>query len=314
MDIKDQKIGEGNRVVSNFLEFSYDTFSYKLFVPSGYKEGNAVPLMVMLHGCNQTPDDFALGTKMNKLAEKETFLVLYPAMNYLFNVEGCWNWFLEENQHRQAGEPEIIAGMIEEVKNNYSVDARRVYVAGLSAGGAMASIMGATYPDLFSGIALCSGLEYGAVDDAIMAVPDAFHAMSNGGQDPYECGVKAFREMGERRRKMPVIVFHGICDTTVHPINAIQVITQWAQTNYLVEGGKGQVNVRAAKVQAGIINGRSFMQQVYHDKNGSPLMELWLIDGMSHAWSGGDQEGSFTDPLGPDATAILWDFFKRNTS
>ena len=306
-----------------FLEYAYEGFNYKVFVPSGYQPAKGVPLMVMLHGCGQTPDDFAVGTKMNDLAEQETFIVLYPAMNYIFNplnptaefnVAGCWNWFLDNNQHRQGGEPQIISGMIQEVKDNYTIDSDKVYVAGFSAGGAMATILGVTYPDLFRGIGVCSGLAYDAVDVFLPTDPAAEAAQSvmfQGTSDAYQCGRNAYEEMGSLKRKMPVIVFHGICDTIVHPINGEQVMTQWAETNFLVEGGTGNVDDTPALVKADIVNGRSYTQHVYHDKSGSPLMELWMVDKLGHQWSGGDASGSFTDALGPDASSIIWSFFTR---
>jgi poly(hydroxyalkanoate) depolymerase family esterase len=306
--------------MSSFLEYTHAGYKYKLYVPSRYIEGNDVPLMVMLHGCKQDPDDFATGTKMNHLAEQENFIVIYPEMNRLFNpfnlaqfnLDGCWNWFLDYNQHRQGGQPEIIKGIIDDVKKNYSIDSNKVYATGLSAGAAMASILGVTYPDVFSGIGICSGLPYDAVDVCIPADPTAKSArdvMIQGTSDPYECGNKAYDEMGNFKRKMPVIVFHGICDTTVHPINGQQVIIQWAQTNFLVEGGKGKVDVKPVFQKTGISNGRSYTQHVYNDKDRFSLMELWMIDRMGHQWSGGSPNGSYTDPLGPDASSIIWRFF-----
>jgi poly(hydroxyalkanoate) depolymerase family esterase len=305
-----------------FSKHTYGEFEYKLYVPSGYKTGNSVPLMVMLHGCKQDPDDFAAGTKMNDLAEQETFIVLYPAMNHLFNPfnpfnsnpDGCWNWFLDYNQHRREGHPKIIKGMIDDIKNKYNIDSSKVYAAGLSAGAAMTSILGVTYPDVFSGIAICAGLPYDAVDVYLLADPmaqAAKYVMLQGTLDPYKCGNTAFEEMGECKKKMPVIVFHGICDTIVHPINGQQIIIQWAQTHFLIEGGKGKTEAAPSSVKADIMNGRSYTRHVYNDKNGSSLMELWMIDRMGHTWPGGSPAGSYTDPLGPDATTILWGFFKK---
>ncbi|WP_408010330.1 alpha/beta hydrolase family esterase [Pseudalkalibacillus sp. A8] len=313
----------GCDVMSSFSECTYKGYKYKLYVPSRYKVGNDVPLMVMLHGCKQDPNDFAAETKMNDLAEQENFIVLYPKMNRSFNpfnpaqfnLDGCWNWFLDYNQHRQGGQPQIIKGIIDDVKKNYSIETNKVYAAGLSAGAAMVSILGATYPDVFSGIGICSGLPYDAIDVFIPTDPTAQKAkdvMIKGTSDPYECGKMAYEEMGNFKRKMPVIVFHGICDTTVHPINGQQVIIQWAQTNFLVEGGKGKADVTPAFLKAGIVNGKSYTQHVYNDKDGFSLIELWMIDRMGHTWSGGSPDGSYSDPLGPDASSIIWDFLTRH--
>ncbi|HJV46418.1 MAG TPA: PHB depolymerase family esterase [Bacillota bacterium] len=306
-----------------FLEFNYEGdyspegivgFSYKLYIPSGYKKGTKTPLLVMIHGCDQTPDVFAAGTRMNELAEKENFIVLYPAHPIqveLGNPDGCWLWFYDQNLHRgKGGEPDIIVGMIHEVKKKYSIDSNRIYAAGLSSGAAMTVNLGVTYPDIFCGIGICSGLEYHAAD--MQELDNPLIAMDKGGLDPYECGNMAFQEMGKYKRKMPVIVFHGTSDTTVHPINAQQLITQWSQTNFLVDGKTGKVEIAPAMVKTDIVNEKSYLQNVYNDPSGSPLIELWLVNGMSHAWSGGSADGTYTDTQGPVASSIIWNFFTKH--
>lgn len=308
--------------MGEFLDFSYEDFRYKLYIPSHYSPDKEFPLMVMLHGCDQNPDDFAAGTKMNELAEKENFLVLYPDMNHLFNPSnpdsynpfGCWNWFLDKNQHRGKGHPKLINGIIEEVKSSYTIDTGMVYAAGLSAGASLACILGVTYPDVFSGIGICAGLAYDAANVVFLTDPMAESAkksMQQGVADPYECGNSAFMEMGEFKKKMPVIVIHGICDTVVHPINGKQVIIQWAQTNYLIEAGTGKAEVNPIEVDSDFINGKSYTRHIYADGNSELLMELWMIDEMGHAWSGGSPDGSYTDPSGPNATEIIWNFFAK---
>jgi poly(hydroxyalkanoate) depolymerase family esterase len=309
--------------LGKFHDYIYQGFKYKLFVPKTYKAKKDTPLMVMLHGCGQDPDDFAEGTKMNALAEQENFLVLYPNMNHLFNPSdpsgynpfGCWNWFLDKNQHRGQGHPKLIYEIIEEVKRGYHIDRSQVFAAGLSAGGSLACILGVTYPDVFSAIGICSGLAYDAANVFFLTDPmaeDAKKSMEKGVPDPFACGNNAFAEMGEFKKKMRVIVFHGICDTTVHPINGQQVITQWAQTNFLVEGGKGNVEVTPSKINAGIIDGKSFTQHLYSDGSSEPFLELWMVDKMGHVWSGGSPSGSYSDPSGPNASEIMWRFFTKN--
>ena len=309
--------------MGEFLDFIYHDFKYKLYVPGEYNSHKESPLLVMLHGCGQDPDDFATGTNMNTLAEKENFLVLYPDMNHLlnptdlagYNPFGCWNWFLDKNQHRGKGHPKLIYEIINEVKSKYKIDSNQVYAAGLSAGGSLACILGATYPDVFNGIGICSGVVYGAANVYFLTDPMADEAkkrMEKGVPDPYACGKSAFQEMKEYKKIMRVIVFHGICDTIVHPINGQQVITQWAQTNFLVDGGIGQADVTPALVKSDIIHGKSYTQQIYHDGNGEPQLELWMIDQMGHAWSGGSPNGSFTDSSGPNATEIIWNFLSNN--
>lgn len=309
--------------MGEFLNFTYRDFKYKLYVPSEYNASKESPLMVMLHGCKQNADDFAAGTDMNTLAEKEKFLVLYPDMNHPlnpldltgYNPIGCWNWFLDDNQHRGKGHPKLIYGMINEVKSKYKIDSNKVYAVGLSAGGALASILGATYPDVFNGIGICSGLAYDAANVWLLTDPLAMAAektMEKGVPDPYACGNRAFQEMGAYKKKIRVIVFHGICDTRVHPINGQQVITQWAQTNFLVEGGIGLADVTPALLKSDTLNGKSYTQHVYNDGGGEPLMELWMIDRMGHTWSGGSPNGSYTDPSGPNATEMIWRFFSKH--
>jgi poly(hydroxyalkanoate) depolymerase family esterase len=309
--------------LGEFLDFIYHDFNYKLYVPGEYNSDKESPLLVMLHGCGQNPDDFAAGTNMNTLAEKEKFLVLYPDMNHLlnpldlagYNPFGCWNWFLDKNQHRGKGHPKLIYEIINKVKSKYKIDSNKVYAAGLSAGGSLACILGVTYPDVFNGIGICSGLAYDAANVFFLTDPmaeEAKKSMEKGVPDPYTCGNSAFQEMGEYKKKIRVIVFHGICDTTVHPINGQQVITQWAQTNFLIEGGIGLADVTPALVNSDIINGKSYTQHVYNDGDGEPLLELWMIDNMGHTWSGGSPNGSYTEPSAPNATEIIWNFFSKH--
>lgn len=314
---KNEKMGENE--LGEFLNFVYQDFNYKLFVPGDEHTYKECPLLVMLHGCNQNPDDFAAGTNMNNLAEKEGFFVLYPDMNHplnfadpaAFNPFGCWNWFLDRNQHRGEGHPKLIYEMINEVKRDYKIDENNIFAAGFSAGGSLACILGVTYPEIFQGIAIYSGLAYGAASVSLLMDPTANEArrrMVKGVPDPYQCAELAFYEMGENKKKMRVIVLHGNSDTVVNPINSEQVIIQWAQTNYLVNGGIGLADVTPAQVDSHDINGRSYTRSIFYDGDDEPLLELWLIDELGHAWSGGCQAGSFTDPSGPNATKIIWDF------
>jgi len=287
---------------ARFLALSFTSQAgdraYKLYIPSAYRR-EPMPVVVMLHGCTQSPDDFAAGTGMNLLAEKHGFLVVYPAQPSSANAQKCWNWFSPGDQRRGQGEPSLIAGITRQVMRDHAVDPRRVYVAGLSAGGAAAAIMGRTYPDLFAAIGVHSGLACGAARD----VSSAFAAMRQGaGGIPPHSG-KAPQAEGPRH-VIPTIVFHADRDTTVHPRNGDQVIAQ---------SGAAATNGLRAKVQHGQVpGGRAYSRTLHVDDRGQAVLEQWLIHGGGHAWSGGNPAGSYTDPNGPDASAEMFRFFMEH--
>jgi poly(hydroxyalkanoate) depolymerase family esterase len=256
---------------------------YKLYEPA--RDGRALPLVVMLHGCTQEPDDFARGTGMNELAREHGFLVLYPEQSQRANQQRCWNWFKHNHQARGRGEPGILAGMVREVIARHAVDPDRVYVAGLSAGGAMAAILGDAYPDLFAAVGVHSGLPTGSATD----VASAFAAM-NGGANPV-------RRSPKPGATPPTIVFHGDADTTVHVVNGERVMA-----------AAGFVATPADRREQSA-NGRDFTRRVYLDDAGVAKAEHWTIHCAGHAWSGGQAEGTYTDPRGPDASAEMLRFF-----
>jgi poly(hydroxyalkanoate) depolymerase family esterase len=264
---------------------------YKLYVPSG---GNSqpLPLLVMLHGCTQSPDDFAAGTRMNVLAEEQTCLVVYPAQPASANHSKCWNWFRTADQQRDVGEPALIAGITRQVMRDHAVDSRRVYIAGLSAGGAAAAIMGATYPDLYAAIGVHSGLACGAAGD----LASAFSAMQSGQMPGVQNRGNPRFERGGR-----AIVFHGDRDTTVNPRNADHVVAQ------ALANSRTEPRVRVERGQ--IPGGHAFSRSLYVDSTGSTIVERWVIHCGSHAWSGGSSAGSCTDPRGPDASREMLRFF-----
>lgn len=267
---------------------------YKLYVPSSYR-GEALPLLVMLHGCTQTPDDFAAGTRMNELAETHGCLVAYPAQASDANMSRCWNWFNTSDQCRDQGEPSLIAGITRQVMEDFAVDPDRVYVAGLSAGGAMTAIMGATYPDLYAAVGIHSGLAHGSAHD----MPSAFATMSKG-----TVSVRTGRETGQARTPIPTIVFHGDRDGTVHPDNGERIIEQW-RTVMSETGINWQTEVESGSTSGG--HGHTCTR--YTDADGRAILEQWQIHGAGHAWAGGSPDGSYTDPQGPDASAEMLRFF-----
>jgi poly(hydroxyalkanoate) depolymerase family esterase len=292
-----------------FVTGTYGGKTYKLFIHGQYDENTSYPLYVMLHGCTQDANQFAAGTQMNALAEEKGFLVLYPEQNSAANSNKCWNWFETSHQSRGSGEPSVIAGMVQAIKGSYSIQNEQVYVAGLSAGGAMSVIMGAAYPDIFSGVGVGAGLEYKAATSTV----SAFTAMSNGGPNPVQQGRLAYQEMGSRAELMPVIVFHGTSDYTVNSINGTQVISQWSVTNDLAANGSedGWIDGNPEKSETlQVPAGRSYTVNEYNGEDGKVWMKRVFVDGMGHAWSGGSSQGSYTDPQGPNASFIMWEFFQ----
>lgn len=278
------------------------TREYKLYLPSGY-QGQALPLVVMLHGCMQDPDDFAAGTNMNRLAEEQLCCVLYPAQPMTANSAKCWNWFKAEDQQREGGEPAILAGMTRQAIDTHGLDASRVYVAGLSAGAAMATTLAMTYPDLFVAVGVHSGLPHGMAQ----SLPDALGAMQ-GGTGPLGGGGAA-RASGWAS-EVPAIIFHGDRDTTVHPSNADRVAAQYAATRREGEMAGDREGVAWVTVEQGqVANGHAYTRTTHHDAKGEPCLEQWQVHGAGHAWSGGSAKGSYTDPRGPDAAKEMLRFF-----
>lgn len=288
-------VPDGGQFVTRLYSNRAGSRTYKLYVPSGYC-GQALPLVVMLHGCTQSPDDFATGTRMNALAEEYTCIVAYPAQDASANASKCWNWFNPSHQQRGQGEPSLIAGITHQVMRDYSVDSRRVYVAGLSAGAAAAVNMGITYPDLYAAIGAHSGLAWGAANDlhsafAVMRQGEAVAVRRSGGASDGEGS----------RRIVPTIVFHGDQDKTVHPRNGDQIIAQ-SRANMTVDL---QTRVQHGRVPGG----HAYSRTLHADASGRTVLEQWVIHGAGHGWSGGSPAGSYTDPRGPDATREMLRFF-----
>jgi poly(hydroxyalkanoate) depolymerase family esterase len=262
--------------------------NYMLYVPVDHADaaGASVPLVVMLHGCTQSPDDFAAGTRMNELADAHGFLVAYPAQTPRDNGNKCWNWFRAGDQAHGRGEPSLIAGIAQHIASDYRIDPRRVFVAGLSAGAAMAVILGETYPDVFAAVGAHSGLPFAAAHD----VASAFTAM------------KAGRAHAHARTphvgNVPTIVFHGDADHTVAVGNGDEIIRE------------ATADTAHSTLSTGVApGGRAYTQTVFTDAAERTRAEYWRLHGGGHAWSGGSAQGSYTDPTGPDASAEMVRFF-----
>ncbi len=297
-------------------QYTYDSpvgsRPYFVYTPQNYQVGTAVPLIVMLHGCGQTAADFATGTHMNQLAEEYNFIVAYPQETSNAGINGCWNWYDSAHQFRDGGEPAIIAGIvlaIEENTTRWTIDSRRVYVTGISAGAGMSVILGATYPDIFAAIGVHSGVEYRAAT----RLQDLLSVMRKGGPDPTRQGQTAYDAMGNFARVVPTIVFQGTSDVIVNRINGDQVVQQWMQTDKLVSNGTYHADfANPTSVTTDLApGGRTYIVYRWCDSNGNEVQEYWRINGMGHAWSGGNG-GSFTDPRGPDASLAMYTFFMKH--
>ncbi|TMV07416.1 extracellular catalytic domain type 1 short-chain-length polyhydroxyalkanoate depolymerase [Arenibacterium halophilum] len=280
------ELPDGAQFLSDTYQGKSGTRAYRTYVPAS-AAGGTTALVMMLHGCTQTPEDFAIGTGMNALAERHGFIVLYPEQSRGANAQTCWNWFSPNDQLRDRGEPEILAGMARDAMTRYGVSPERCFVAGLSAGAAMAVILGATYPDVFAAAGAHSGLPYGSAKD----VASAFAAMAGqrlGQQDaPAQAGVRT-------------IVFHGTADGTVDASNGDTIAR---------DAERGAPSPSLQTTRTGEENGRTYTATMTTGPDGRDYLEHWVIDGLGHAWSGGGPGGSYTDPRGPDASAEMIRFF-----
>jgi len=267
------------------------TYAYRLYVPPR-TDDTPLPVIVMLHGCTQDSADFAAGTAMNEMAAQRGCIVVYPEQMARANSMRCWNWFEPAHQRRGAGEPEMIAALARHVVREHGGDAQRVYVAGLSAGGAMALLAAQLYPDVFAAAGVHSGLPMGVASDVASA-----HAAMR--KPPRRSGI------GASAAPVPTIVFHGRADRTVHPDNARMVVDEAVAR---AEAAGAALTRQEQKLTAA---GRKVTRTIYSDDQRRPRVEHWDITGAAHVWSGGSKAGSYTDPSGPAASAAMVEFFLR---
>lgn len=299
--VPDEPARAGDFVTRSF-SCDVGTRTYKLYVPASRTQTSdeRVPLIVMLHGCTQDPDDFAAGTRMNALADQHGFVVAYPAQEAHANGSKCWNWFRWQDQSRDQGEPALIAGITREVAARYRIDERRIFVAGLSAGAAMAVVLAATYPELYAAVGVHSGLPYACAHD----VPSAFAAMKGGalGRTPLSQAAPGSHR-AETRVATPTIIFHGDHDMTVNASNADAIVEQACAAR------SDDAALNSTVHQGTSPHGRAYTRTVLADGARRPVVEHWVLHGAGHAWSGGSTDGSFTDPSGPDASTEMIRFF-----
>ena len=266
------------------------SLAYKVFVPEGLAPEVRPPLLLMLHGCTQTPDDFARGTRMNEIAQEHGYVVAYPAQAKGSNASRCWNWFRAQDQQRDRGEGALLAALARHLVAVHRLDAERVFAAGLSAGGAMAAVLAHTHPEVFAAVGVHSGLPYGSAHD----LPSALTAMKAGGSG-HSGRIAASR----------AIVFHGDADGTVNVRNGDGLAAQFACA---------REDLRLSVERETTTRGRAFTRRVYHDAAGHAALEHWTIHGAGHAWSGGAAGGSYTDPAGPDASLAMIRFFSASAN
>ena len=282
------------------------TRSYELYVPPSNNPGAPMPLVVALHGCTQTADQFRQLTRFDALAAAKGFIVVFPQQDNQANTFGCWNWFVPNQMQRGDSEPSMIAGITNQVRQRYAVDGRHIYVAGFSAGGAMAEVMGATYPDLYAAIGVGDGCEYDA------GAPCAFYRSA----DPEQAGRAAYQAMGSYARAVPFVAFEGDQDNVVAPVNAQQLVragqvaADWADDGS--ENGSVPQYPTSTNWSLGANGGQMYTTSSYSDGRGHELAQLWTVRGMSHAWSGGNAAQQYSDPSGPDETLNMYLFFMNH--
>ena len=285
---------------------SAGTLTYELYVPTTYQAGTPLPLVVALHGCSIAADTYRQVAGWDTYAQSKGFMVLLPQQSSSRNYLTCWNWYQQANMQRGSGEPAIIAGMVKMVEQKYTTDTHRVYVAGFSAGGAMANVMAVTYPDVFAAVGVGDGCEYNGLP-----------CVGYQGPDPTQTGQQAYQAMGKYARVMPAIVFQGTSDSVVAPANGPEIVKEWQVTdNYVLSGSaNGPISTSgySAKSTFGWVpNGRMYQVSSYPDNYGNELIEYWAIQGMDHAWSGGASGFKYSDPSGPSETGAMWTFFSNH--
>jgi poly(hydroxyalkanoate) depolymerase family esterase len=302
----------GKWIHGSFMNFS-GLRDYYFYMPANHAPG-PIPLVVILHGCSQDAPGIAAGSGMNELAEADGFAVLYPNQSALANPYNCWNWYLPVNQMRDVGEPSIVVGMIGQISALIPLDQSRIFIGGISAGGAMTSNMIACYADLFTGGAIMSGLEFRAATSA----PEAFQVAKTGPtQELQQSGIDAAACTGSAGHVQAILVIHGSSDTAVNPINSDRTWRQMTYMNDVLDDGSSNYSQTVDRIdsQPGQVpGGYAYTMDSYGGAIGGVtkihIMNV-TVDGMGHAWSGAKTTGTYLDPKGPDAGLMMWQFLSH---
>jgi poly(hydroxyalkanoate) depolymerase family esterase len=295
--------GAGRRYPARFVGPS-GTRSYLVYVPAGLRRTTRAPLLVLLHGCGQSGADLATVTRFNQLADRHGLILVYPEQLTAAHTARCWRWFEAAHQARGSGEPAILAGITAQVlaeQVRWRIDPERVYVAGLSAGGAMALVLGATYPDVYAAVGVHSATAYRSANGSRAAL----RAMNGTAAPP-----PLARPGRSPHALPPTIVVQGSVDRTVRPVNATRIAQQWlayrAAANPSPTNPARVTRSRVTRTRPGAA--RSATTTRWYTARGHKVLEIVTVDGLGHAWSGGAKGLAYSDPRGPRATTAIWSF------
>lgn len=284
---------------------------YLVYTPPTYQQGTDLPLMVLLHGCMQDPYQVETASAMRTIADQNSFMIVYPQQNAAFSPHRCWSWYDNRSQQRDSGEPSLLVGIVNQVQQDYSVDSSRIYVAGISSGGAMTSILASCYPDVFAAAAVHSGMPYDASNSPIEAITAP---LSGSETLPSTAGANAYECAGAASQPIPVLIFHGAADTVVVVQNAHDALQQFAQTNDYADDGTDNDSVTAQPTSIDTMQNPDMHRYTveYYEYNGELLLQRYIVEGMWHMWGGGSGIPPFSDPAAPNASQVIWDFFSAH--
>lgn len=284
---------------------SAQRMSYWLYLPE-QMPASRLPLVVMLHGCAQTATQFAQSTRMNLLAEKKGFAVLYPQQPAVRNGGRCWRWYKKSIQEG-GGEVGAIVAIIERVAERYALDKRRIYIAGISAGAAMANIVALNHPHLIAAVGMHSGSVFGAAQTPM----EGYSVMQNGAVRSLRSAVRKAAAPVDRFPVMPAILIHGQEDSVVRPVNLAHVAEQFRELHHLAGLPRDAMQLKVTEKPGGPRAGYAYKTYDYI-AGGKTMLKVCEVAGLEHAWCGGDRAVRFSDGKGPDASKLMWDFFSRH--